>query len=363
MNETLTSRQIAFIIFAAIIGQTLYIPKFVAESGGTGGWIILALSVPIVIILTYMYTYLGYVHKNKTLYEYSQLLVGKYVTYIFSAVYIIYFFLFFSANSRLLCENINIFIMPKTPVNAIFILLISVIYLILSKKLRVIGRLCEFYGTIFMIGMFTVLTIISSQGKLINIRPFFGSVDMITYIKGLPNMIIPFLGFEVLAYIGIARENTKKVFKYTALIVVFIGAYFIYMTEACISVIGVDDITHYKLSLFTTLRSIDVPYLDFLKRLDGVTMVLWFMSTTCHLTVFSYGAVIFISKCFKKIRYEIILPVVLVLSFIISKIPQTYNQAEDMLKYTSYLTVLTSLIIPLTLLIITKVKKYDKNIE
>ena len=363
MNETLTNWQLAFILFGAILGQGfITFPKILAESAGTGGWITVLISTAIVVIITYIFTYLGYVHKNKTLYEYSQLLTGKYITYIFMTIFILYFFLFFTMNARLFCEDLKIFIMPRTPINAIYILLLFVIYLILSKGLRLIARICEFYGIIVLIGLAIIFTIISTQGKLINIRPILGSADMLTYFKAIPVMIVPFLGFEILGCIGIDRKNTKKVFKYTTLMIVVIGILFIYASESCLSVIGVDSIIYYKLILFNVLRSLDIPFLDFLKRLDGTVLFLWFMSIVTHLSVFAYGAIIFIHKCFKKISYQLLIPIILILALFISQIPKTYEEVENALISIGYLTIFTALLIPVILLIITKVKKYDKNI-
>ncbi len=41
MKETLTNKQIAFVIFQIVVGYGIVgLPKKIAELGGTGGWII-----------------------------------------------------------------------------------------------------------------------------------------------------------------------------------------------------------------------------------------------------------------------------------------------------------------------------------
>lgn len=364
MNENLTDRQIAFIVLGAMLGQDfVIIPKAVAEKAGTGGWITILFSTIVFALLIYMFAYVGYIHKNKTLYEYSQLLVGKYVTYIFSLLYFIYFLAYFSINARRLCESMNILAMPETPVIALYILLLFIIFIGVSKKLKVLARLNEIYITIIMVMSIAIISIVFSQGNIINIMPFIETSEIKTYITASHVMITPLIGFEILGCCAMNKNNTKKALIYPVLMVLFLGMVFIYLFEASLSVIGIDDIVHYRLTLFNTLRSIDVPYLDFLKRLDGLAMVLWCMSTFCHLSLFAYGAVFYVKKCVKKVPYNLLVITLLALSFFIYQAPKTYNQTEDILTNLSYISLFTGFLIPVTLLILTKVKKYDKSIK
>lgn len=363
MNETLTDRQFAFIMLGAAIGQDLvYIPQLMAKEAGTGGWVTMLIATCIAAYLVYLFVYLGYVHKNKTLYDYSQELVGKYITYIFAGIYILYFFTIFSLNCRVFSEYLNIFTMPHTPVIALCLLLLLVILLVLIKRLRVLARLCEIYMSLVIIGALIISTIIIFQGRLVNMRPFFEVSEVSTYIKAIPTMQFPVVGIEILGCVAICKNNTKKVFKYSALSAFLYGACLIYVFEACLSVIGVDDIIHYDFTLFNVLRSIDVPYLDFLKRLDGIALMFWFMSVFCHLSLFAYGTIFYINKIFKRISYNLLVFIVLILAFFVFLLPQTYYQAKEVLIFISNAMVITSVLIPMILLIITKVKKYDKNI-
>jgi len=361
MNETLTNRQIAFIVIGALVGDEFIILSHeLAQGAGTGGWFTIVLSSIIVAISAYIFAYLGNTHKNQTLYDYSRMLVGKYITYIFAFIYIFYFLIFSSISSRLFCEDIKIFILPRTPISALYLLLLFAIFLVVDRKLRVLARLCEFYMSIVIIGIVIVLTIVITQGEFVNLRPFWNSEDFLSYIKASHYMIAPFLGFELLGCIAFNKDN-KGSWKYAILAVFVVSALYIYTFETCVSVLGVDDVIHYKLVFLNTLRSVDVPYLDFLKRLDGIAMIFWFMSMFCYLSLFVYGTVFYIKKALSKIPYRIILLSVLGLSAVVFSIPKSYEEAYGILNAISYLIIFTALIIPCTLLILTKVKKNEKN--
>lgn len=365
MNESLTNRQIAFILFGVILGYgVIGLPKDIAEKTGTGGWITLLIATAIMIFFTYIITYLGYVHQNKTIYEYSKLLTGKYITTLFMSIYIIEFFMFFTMEIRIVSEVIKLTVLIKTPVWALSLLIFLVAYYTVIKRLRIIARLSEFYGILIFIAILVIHYLIFTQGKLINTRPFLGTEDTITYFKASILTILPFLGVEIITIIPFDRKkNTKKVFKYTILMIGSIGLLYIIVVESCVSVMGVDGIVNYKDALFATIRRIDIESLQFLRRLDGIFLPIWIMAVFCTITIFAYGTVFLLSKWFKKTNFNFLTLIVFMISFFVYRIPKSFDDVQKVLKYTSYLGILTIVIIPGILFIITKVKKYDKKID
>ena len=135
MNKFVTNRQIALMMYCVIVGYgVIELPKSVAESAGTGGWFSLLIAGIIFILITYIITFLQYVYEGKTLYEYSELLVGKFITYVFLIIYILYFFIAFTMIIRVYAETIKLIILNKTPV--IFICMLTYIVVILCPKER-----------------------------------------------------------------------------------------------------------------------------------------------------------------------------------------------------------------------------------
>ncbi|TCO77449.1 GerAB/ArcD/ProY family transporter [Marinisporobacter balticus] len=364
MNESLTNRQIAFIIFGVLIGYgVMELPKNVAENAGTGGWLSLLIATAITIIFAYMITYLSYVYKNKTIYEYSERLTGKFITHIFMIIYIFYYFLGFTMITRVSCETIKLTILLKTPIWVLSLLFSFVIYYAVIKRLRVIARVCEIYGIFIIIAALLIHTSLFTQGKLINLRPFFVLEDLPLYFKSTLNMIFPFLGIEILTIIPFAKKNHKKVFKYITLMIVCISFFYIMIVESCISVMGVDEIVHYNDALYATIRRVDIPAFQVIRRLDGIFLIAWIMAIFCTITIWCYGAIVLLSKLFKKIHFNLLAFIVVFMGYIVSQMPTTYDQVKKVLDYMSYYGLVVMGIIPTILFFITKVKKYDKKMQ
>jgi len=363
MNNFLTNRQITFIMYCIIVGYGIInLPKNAAAAADTGGWISIVLATIIFLIITYLLTYLQYIYEGKTLYEYSTELVGKFITYIFIIICTVYFFTFFSMLVRLYCETIKATILPKTPVLYLSLLFYIVIFYALTKGINVIARMCEIYGTLSIISFIFINSIIFTQGKTINLRPFFAVSDIMMYLKAIPKMILPLLGMEVLLFLPISKTKNSNIFKYTILTVGFIGLLYIFVVESTTSVVGVDSIVIHKANVFSIIRGVDVPFLEFLRRLDGVYIGVWTMNVICACSLWAYGTTTFLNKLLKKAQHKHLAFAVILLSFVVSQTPKTTEQVEKIIDYTSYFGVLVFFVIPVILLTITKVKKHVNKI-
>lgn len=363
MNNFLTNRQISFIMYCIIVGYGIInLPKNAAKAADTGGWVSIVIATIIFLFITYLITYLQYIHEGKTLYEYSNELVGKFVTLIFIFICIAYSFIFLSMLIRLYCETIKITILPKTPIIYLSFLFYLVIFYALTKGLNVIARMCEIYGALSIINFIFINSILFTQGKIINIRPFFTPSDILLYLKGIPQMILPLLGMEVLFFLPINKAKNKNIFKYTVLTVAFIGILYIFVVESTTSVVGVDSIVNHNANVFSIIKGVDVHYLEFLRRLDGVYIGVWTMNAICASSLWAYGTTIFVNKLFKNTQYKHISFIVILLSFIVSQTPKNKELVESIITYDSYFGIMVFFVIPFILFIVMKVKKHDKKI-
>ncbi|WML37526.1 GerAB/ArcD/ProY family transporter [Clostridium sp. OS1-26] len=364
MNKSFTNRQISFILYCTIVGYgVIDLPKLAAENGGTGSWFSLLILTIFFIIITYIITYLQYIYEGKTIYEYSQQLVGKLITYIFSIIYIVYFFINFSMITRIYAEAIKLIILNKTPVMVICFVFYMVVFYALRKGINVIARVCEIYGVLNILGFMVINSFLITNGKLVNVRPLFVMQDLMIYLKGMFKIIFVFLGMEMLMLLPVSRTANKKIFKYTTLIIAITGIVYIYIFESTISVVGVDAVIHYRTALLDIVRGVDIYYLEFFRRLDGIYIIYWSMNIFCATCLWGYGTITFTSKILKNIKYNYILVGITLIAFIAAQIPKTKEGVEEIIKYNAYLGSITAIIIPIILFVITKVKKYDKKIQ
>lgn len=362
MRKFLTNRQISIILYFIIFGYNIRrLPKDMAENAGTASWLLLLMAIIIFILITYIVTFLQYIHEGKTIIEYSKQLIGKFITYIFLALYLIYFFINLAISVRGASETFKSNILIKTPSFFISLLFYIAVAYALTKGINTIARICEIYAPAIILGYIFLFFVLTTQGRLVNIRPLFTLEDIMICFKALPNAASVFLGMEILLFIPISRSHNKNILKYTVLTVGFIGILYIYMVESIISVAGTELVIRLEAPMISVLKGVDIYNLEFIRRLDGIYNMLRLANLFCTFSIFSYGLTVIIKSVFGKINYNIIAVIIILISIILSQIPRTMLKIDLILKYNSYLGIAVTIIIPVILFTITKVKKYDKK--
>jgi spore germination protein len=363
LNQTINNRQITFIIFSYIVGYgVIALPKNVVKYLGTGGWITIIIGDLVMIFSAYLFIYLGKTFNKKTIYEYSRILTGKFISYFILISICIYCLLSSAIVTRLSSETIKLSVLINTPSWVLASVLFIVCYYTLVNELKILGRIFEVFTIIVIINILPLHLGMLTQGELINLKPVFMLKDTNSIIKTLPNVIMPFIGIEILSVIPIDKIKNKDIFKYVAYMLIFIGLLYIIIVESCVCIMGVKSLVHYEDALFASIRRIEIEYLQFLKRLDSVFIVVWIINIYSTIVLGLYIVVQILSKIFSSINRNIIVFITVLVSFILCMIPNTMDSMRHIYTVTGYCGMLIILIVPLILCIITLIKKYLKRL-
>lgn len=354
MNNGVTNRQLFFIIIVSMMGfSAVEIPKIMVEAAGTGAWFSLLIGAVFFALDVLMLVYLGEVYKGKSLFEYSQLLIGKIGSGVFCVIYILYFFILLTFVVRTSADIIKAEILYKTPLWSTMLLLLSVSLFAASKGVTHLARISEFLGLIVLIVGFILQFTTFTQGNLLNMLPLFESEEIGRYFRALPSTIFCFLGFEVITIIPFTKRNNKNSFWAAPAAVLLLCLYFIIIILSCGSVLGVDDIIHYDYPLLTAIRRLDIASLDFAKRLDLFFIMAWLTSTFCLTSMLSYTTAAYTKKIFPKLNRHILLIVIGLLAFATGSIIQN---AEDFsrlfFRFTTHIGLFPAFAIPFILFLV-----------
>ncbi|GMQ59132.1 endospore germination permease [Vallitalea sediminicola] len=363
MKEPLTNKQIIFLIFSYIVGYGIIsLPKNIAEDLGTGGWISIVIGDIIIIFSATLFTYLAKTFNNKTIFEYSKILTGTFISYCIIFIISAYSISTATVITKLTCETIKLSFLINTPIWALTTVMLIVCFYTLLNDIHVLGRIFEVFCIVFIIFAIVLDVAIFSQGELTDIQPFF-LFDIDSLYKTLPKIIFPFVGIEILSVIPMDfNKANKNVYRHIVCIIVLIGVIYIMNVESSISVMGVDSIVHYEDARFASIRRIEIDALQFLKRLDSIFIVAWLLSTFGTIVLSLYMAIFLLNKLFSKINRNIIVFILVSIVFSLTLIPTTMDMLRQALEYISYLGVFILLVIPIILSIITLLKKHFKKI-
>lgn len=359
----ITNRQLFFLPFILIISFICpIIPKIMVDSFGTGSWIFLIEITVIYCIAAGLIAYLGYLFQDMTLFEYSQLMLGKFISYCISTLYMINFFIFFALLIRTVSEIIKAEIMLNTPLWVTMIVMIIISGYAASKNLNQIGRIIEIIGTIAVISAITMHSLMFYTGDILNTRPLLNFSAPYKYITSFPISLYIFSGFEIMTAIPFNKHNGKKAIGAAMLSILMLGLFYIMISETCYMILGIEDVSNYNYPLITAIRRLDIPILQFMKRIDLLFIIVWLFSVFASAVILLYGVAEYARKIISKPNNNKVLIVVCIIAFIVGLIPRSdIDASQVVVYYCYYFSGLMIFIIPLVLLITAKVKRYEKK--
>lgn len=365
--EKVSNRQLFFlVIFTAIDG--LHVTSMACDLAfvsGSGGWVSILMTALIFLIPMAFFLYLGNLFPNKSMTEYSEILVGK----VFSKIIIGVFFLYFIINMMFFLRGCGEFIkhefMIKTPVLAIMIVLVLAGIYAASKTITDIGRLIEFLGIFILIAIFVIHLIMVLSGKSVNVKPFFETDKIGDYAKGIFTCLGAFIGIQILEVIPFQKSEKKSQRnRYMIGGIIFLGILYVFMVESIYGVLGVEQAKNYGDSLVVGIRQINLPFLQILTRLDILFIVSWMFAVFFTTSVNLYAARINLAKLFNLKKILVPLLIISVIVIVGAMIPVDYHDMKMVFEYMNdALSAIVLIVIPVILVIAAKVKKISSKKE
>ncbi|MFA7435110.1 MAG: GerAB/ArcD/ProY family transporter [Bacilli bacterium] len=359
MKNIVTNRQIFFIIFLTLSTYTsIDLPHTMAKTAGRSSWLIIIITALIFGLLSIVITKLNYTFQNKVLFDYSQEIVGKTFSKFIILFYLLFFIIIGVYLKLKLAGVITAHFLPKTPPPVILFLSITLFGYVANKGITNIARMFEIIGVLFLIVTIILCTAMLLQGISYNIMPFFNKSETREYMKTFKDLFTPFTGLAVLFAIPFTSKN-KKVSKVAFLTVLFIGLFYVLIVESTIMIIGINNTIAYKDAFIEAIKIVELPVIE---RTDIFYLTFGLMSLFSG-KIIIYAVILEIaSKLFSNVKKYILAIIIGIIFYILSIIGlniKDLNSAYE--SFAPYLVILSSMVIPLSLLIISKLKKININ--
>ncbi len=359
MPNSITNRQMVFILFLTLTSISLIImPKLMAESAGVGSWVTIMSTAVVFGIFTVVIVSLNNMFQGRVLFDYSRELVGKAGSYTIAAFYILYFIVvavyLTSSVSNVLKTNF----MLKTPQWATLLVSLPVFGLAAYKGITNTARLFEIYGFIFLITLLAAHFAMIFQGQLENIEPFYIPSETGRYFGAMKDAVVPFLGVEVLTVIPFTSRNAAHSRKTAFLALIGIGLVYVLAVESSIMMIGMNEIVHYNDALITALRQVELPFIEFLRRLDVLYLTVGFMGIFASIIIVYTAIVEYVCRVFPRMKRLLVVALVGLVIFLLGWIALDISRFGQMVsEVLTYAGLAAAAFIPILLFTIAKVKK------
>ena len=354
-NDKITTSQALVILVNYILATgILTLPRTSVEQVKTPDvWISVFLGGLIAMIVGVIIVKLSQQFPEKTFYQYSQDIVGKWMGRVLSLLIIVYFFTISAFEVRTMAEVTGLFLLEGTPTWAIIMPFMWVgLYLIIGG-VNPIARLFEIIFPITIV-IFLIVTFMSlGIFEIDNVRPVLG-LGMLPVLKGIKTATLAFLGPEIMLLIVAFMKKPDKAVK---VVLVGLSIPLIFYVITVVMVIGALSIDGVVMKTWPTLelmRSFEIPGLIF-ERFESFLLVIWIMQIFATFTITFYAASLGLAQLFKKNIHPFmygLLPII----YIIAMIPKNINDLFKFGDMIGNIAVFLFGVLPLMLLLISKLK-------
>ncbi|WP_209122701.1 spore germination protein [Alkalihalobacillus sp. BA299] len=350
-----TSQAVVVIINFIVAIGILTLPRVTVEDVKTpDAWIAVILGGLIAMIAGVIIVKLSQQFPDKTFYQYSQELVGKWSGWLLSLLIIVYFFTTSALEVRVLAEVTELYLLDKTPIWAITMPFMWIgLYLIIGG-INPIARLFEIIFPITII-IFLLVTYLSfGIFEIDNLRPVLG-LGVMPVLKGVKTTAQAYTGFEIMLILVAFMEQPNKAVK---VVLVGIGIPVLFYVITVVMVIGalsVDGVIMRTWPTFDLIRSFEITGLIF-ERFESLLLVIWIMQIFSTFTITYYAAALGLAQLFQKNIHPFmygLLPVI----YIIAMIPKNTNDVHTLGDMIGNAALFLFGALPLLLLVVSKLKE------
>lgn len=320
-KDQITTIQTAVIVSNFMLGSgILTLPRAAAVEVGTPDvWLSVLIGGVIAIAAGVVMALLSKSHKGRTLFQYNQVLIGKWIGGVFSLAFVIYFFMTAAYQVRALAEVTALYLLEGTPPWAIVMIFMWVSHYLLTGGINAIARLFEIILpltiVIYLVVMFMSLKIFEPD----NLRPLLGQ-GIMPVLAGVKATALSFTGFEIILILTAYMNNPNKSVK---AVVYGIAIPLILYLITVITVIGclsLDGVLNRSWPTLDLIRSFELTGLIF-ERFDSLLLVIWIMQIYSTYTIAFHAASLGLSQIF-NVKMNKCLYLLIPIVFIISSLPQ-----------------------------------------
>ncbi len=359
MPNSITNRQMVFILFTTLTTITsVSIAQAMALGAGTGAWIPILLVSVVFGLVAVLIVKLNMLFPGKVLFDYSGELVGKRVAYVIAVFYILYFLVVSTylciSFSRTIAHNF----LPQTPQWAELAVGIPIFGYIAYKGITNLARLFEVIGLILLLVMVLLYIFMLLQGHINNILPLFDPSDVPEYASSAKDLVVPFLGMEILTVIPFTAAN-RKASKVAFITLIGIGVYYVLVVYACFVMITPEEIVYYKDPLIESMHLVELRPIQFLNRVDIIYLTIGLAGVIAGKSIVITAVVEYTARIFTKAKRLFIVVGVCIAVFVLSL---SFAHMKDFdplfVGVISWGGLPAAVLIPLVLFIVAKVKKH-----
>lgn len=354
-TDTITSKQLIFIIIGAQIGMGIFsLPRVIGAASHQDAWLAVLLGGLLPFLILIIIERLGRRMPESSFVAMNRLLFGRWLGSVMVFLFVVYIIFFESKVVRMFTEITVAFLLPRTPVPVVALVVVLTVVYVINKGARVVARLNELlFWIIFPLFFLIMFPLVNAD--FTNLLPV-GEAGFKAIARGSLSSSTAYAGIEVLLIFYFLVRQKGEVMKAGMLGLGWTTLVYLCVTLICLLVWGSEFIQMINWPVLSVLKTIKFPVLE---RPEIFMLAVWMgvgVRPTMNMgfaAAFSLSEVLHVKrdKYFHLVVMSIALPM-----YILALLPANLIIAFKWAEYAGYTFLLAGFLYPLLMLIIAVIR-------
>jgi len=365
----LSSSQVMSLITSTIIGVgVLTLPRTVTEKAHQSGWISVLIGGMISLAITWMIMKLSQRFHGKNILSAGESVLGskknkwlgKVFAFPIAFIFMIYWILMTAGVARTFGEVVVTAVLVKTPLEVTVGTMLFVAFLMVTYDMEVMARVNEILLPIIIIPVLLIAVLSFQSAYFYRLLPLF-PLDWIAVFKGVLAGVFGYQGYELMTLIMGNIQSERKEIRRAAMFGIAIPMLvYTLIVIAGTAAFGYEELKNLMWPTLELVKTTEVPGL-ILERIESAFLGVW-VAAVFTTTANIYFAVCYLIKQLLGLKHHRYVAIVMLPAlYYLAMWPRNVHLLFEYLTYASYIGFISSLGIPLFLLVIAMIRKQGEK--
>lgn len=355
-SRQITMIQAAAILISTIIGVgVLPIPLFAVRAAESGAPLVTFFGVLLAFVGLVLITLLGMRFPNQSIVQYSEDIIGKWLSWIGSAAVIGFFAVLTSLAAREFGEVVITAVLTKTPLEVTVIVMLLLAAISTRNNITTFAYIHHFYFPLLLGPVLLIVALSLKNSDSINLLPVWGN-ERHNMIGGVMTIAALFQGSFIITTVIPAMRRPEMAMKASLWGMMIAGGLYVTIVAATVSVFGSEETKNLLWPTLELAKATSLPA-NVLERLDAAFLAVWV--TAVFTTLFSsyFLAIKEMSKLFRLRDHKMFSFCLLPVVFFMAMLPQNILHMYEIIQSVGRIGLVITIVYPGLLLIIAMIRK------
>lgn len=352
----ITVTQTVAILISTIIGVgILSFPLFAVQEANTAAPLVTLLGILLAFFGLWVLTMLGMRFPNQSIIHYSEMIIGKWLSYVGSILIILFFIVLTSLTAREFGEVVVINVLNKTPIEVTVIVMLLLATLSSRNDILTFAYMHYFYMPIVLFPGILIVILSMKNSDLINILPLLGNQPT-NMMSGLLIIAALFQGSFVISIIIPSMRTPNKSMLASIWGMGITGLLYLMIVFSVVAVYGTEETKRFLWPTLELVKTTSLPA-NVLERIDAAFIAIWVTAVFTTLLSSYYFSIHCLSNLFRLKDHRIFSFFILPIVFVIAMLPQNVLQMYAIIKVVGKIGLWITIVYPCVLLIVAWIRK------